>query len=89
MSRSNGMTRRPGGYPLCLGAGFAAYLLSTGPVLGLAFWSREHFHDDRFYTVLYLYWPRSVFRRGSLIGDALAWYVSWWVSDVFHTVGPG
>lgn len=65
------------------------YLLSTGPVIGLSFWLREYCHDDRFYLTLYIYWPLFMIERESSLGTVLDWYVSWWVGDVFGTVGPG
>lgn len=61
------------------------YVLSSGPVLGLAFWLREATGWDGFYAVLWLYYPLLALGHGS----PLMKYVEWWVVDVFHTVGPG
>lgn len=84
-----GKSRWLGRYLTYLVLAVLVYLLSTGPVIGLSFWLREHWHDDRFYMALYLYWPLLAIDRGSSVGTVLDWYVTWWVSDVFHTVGPG
>lgn len=62
-----------------------AYILSSGPVLGLAFWLREATGWDAFYVVMFLYYPLIVLGHGNPL-DA---YIEWWVVDVFHTVGPG
>jgi len=61
------------------------YLLSSGPVLGLAFWLREATGWDGFYAVMWLYYPILTFGRNDLIGA----YIEWWVVSVFRTVGPG
>lgn len=62
-----------------------AYVLSSGPILGLAFWLRETLHDDRFYAAMWLYYPLFILGHDNLIGS----YIAWWVVNVFHTVGPG
>lgn len=62
------------------------YVLSSGPVLGAAFWLREATHIDAFYAVLWVYYPLLICLGH--IGP-LGWYIEWWVVDVFHTVGPG
>jgi hypothetical protein len=62
------------------------YVLSSGPMLGLAFWLRERTGMDQFYAVMWLYYPVVVFaHKVSPIGK----YIEWWVVNVFHTVGPG
>ena len=61
------------------------YVLSSGPVLGLAFWLREATHSDAFYLAMIPYMPLILMGHGNPI-DA---YIEWWVVDVFHTVGPG
>jgi hypothetical protein len=61
------------------------YVLSSGPVLAIAFWLREATGWDAFYAVMYLYYPVLMMARGTFVGD----YIEWWVVDVFHTVGPG
>jgi hypothetical protein len=61
------------------------YLLSSGPVLGLAFQLREKTHWDGFYAALWLYYPVLIWGHGNPL-DA---YIKWWVVSVFHTVGPG
>lgn len=61
------------------------YVLSSGPVLGLAFWLRETTHDDRWYNLMWVYYPLLVWGHF----HPLDWYIEWWVVDVFHTVGPG
>ncbi|PHR93992.1 MAG: hypothetical protein COA78_32210 [Blastopirellula sp.] len=61
------------------------YLLSSGPVLGLAFWLREATGWDQFYLVMFLYYPILIFGHENW----LMFYIEWWVVDVFHTVGPG
>lgn len=66
--------------------GLLLYVLSSGPVLGAAFWLREATHNDAFYAVLWLYYPLLI-TLGHL--GPLGWYIEWWVVDVFHTVGPG
>lgn len=64
----------------------AVYVLSSGPVLGLAFWLRERTGLDQFYAIMWLYYPIVILRPHS---DLLYRYIGWWVIDVFHTVGPG
>jgi hypothetical protein len=61
------------------------YVLSSGPVLGLAFWLRETTHDDRWYHLIWVYYPLLVWGHF----HPLDWYIEWWVVDVFRTVGPG
>ncbi len=61
------------------------YLLSIGPVLGIAFRLREATRWDGFYGVMWLYYPMLVFHPVPIIDG----YIEWWVSDVFNTVGPG
>lgn len=63
----------------------AVYWLSSGPVLGLAFWLRESTGWDGWYGALFLYWPVLGPSPESLMGR----YIEWWVVEVFHTVGPG
>lgn len=63
----------------------AVYVLSSGPVLGLAFWLRETTHDDRWYYILWAYYPLLVWGHF----PPFNWYIEWWVVDVFRTVGPG
>lgn len=70
--------------------GFAVivlYVLSSGPVLALAFWLRETTHNDLFYSAIWLYYP--VFMLGQQPDGLLMRYIEWWVVDVFQTVGPG
>lgn len=61
------------------------YVLSSGPILGLAFWLRESTGWDGFYLVMWLYYPILILGRE----NPLDYYIEWWVVDVFHTVGPG
>ncbi len=61
------------------------YVLSIGPVLGMAFWLREATGWDGFYAVMWLYLPLLYFHPVPILDG----YLEWWVSDVFHTVGPG
>jgi len=61
------------------------YVLSSGPVIGLAFWLRESTGWDGFYQVMWLYYPILILGHD----HPLVYYVEWWVVDVFHTVGPG
>ncbi len=63
----------------------AMYVLSSGPILGLAFWLREATGVDQFYFALWLYAPLFLFKHDQWVMR----YVEWWVVDVFHTVGPG
>ncbi|MCO6043420.1 hypothetical protein NG895_05830 [Aeoliella sp. ICT_H6.2] len=65
--------------------GLVGYVLSSGPVLGLAFWLREATHNDYWYMVMWVYFPVLVLGHRT----PLMWYIEWWVVDVFHTVGPG
>ncbi len=76
---------RWGGYAL----GFLVlYVLSSGPVLGMAFWLREATGIDQFYAVFWLYYPLFII-AGSAPDGLWGNYIEWWVVDVFHTVGPG
>lgn len=61
------------------------YVLSSGPVIALAFWLRESTGWDGFYLVMWLYYPIIILGHG----NPLDYYIEWWVVDVFHTVGPG
>ncbi|MFT5524316.1 MAG: hypothetical protein ACI9HK_002268 [Pirellulaceae bacterium] len=61
------------------------YVLSSGPILGLAFLLRESTGWDGWYSVMYLYFP--IIAMGH--GNPIDFYIEWWVVDVFHTVGPG
>lgn len=61
-----------------------AYVLSSGPVLAAAFWLREATGWDRFYAVLFVYYPLLILGRQSPV----AAYIDWWVK-LLHTVGPG
>jgi len=61
------------------------YVLSSGPMLGLAFRLREATGRDEFYAVLFVYYPLFALGRDNPIDS----YVEWWVVDVFQTVGPG
>lgn len=65
-------------------AALPVYYLSSGPVLAVAFTLREALHNDHFYAVMWLYYPLLRCPRWLLDG-----YISWWVVDVFGTVGPG
>ncbi len=62
-----------------------AYVLSSGPVIGLAFWMRESTGWDGFYHVMWLYYPILILGHE----NPLAYYIEWWVINVFDTVGPG
>lgn len=61
----------------------AAYVVSSGPVLAVAFWLREQTGWDGFYAVMWLYYPLLIRRTEPV--DA---YITWWV-ELFDTVGPG
>lgn len=61
------------------------YVLSSGPVIGLACWLREATGYDQFYAVFLLYYPLGLLDFGNVVSR----YIEWWVVDVFHTVGPG
>ncbi len=61
------------------------YVLSSGPMLGIAFRLREATGWNAFYAVIWLYYPLLLLGHGNPI-DA---YIDWWVVHVFHTVGPG
>jgi hypothetical protein len=61
------------------------YVLSSGPVMGLAFRLREATGWDWLYAVMWLYYP--IFLLGH--NHPLSKYIEWWVVSVFKTVGPG
>ncbi len=61
------------------------YVLSSGPMIGLACWLRETTGHDEFYYVIWFYAP--LFLGGH--HGPLGLYIEWWVVDVFRTVGPG
>ena len=61
-----------------------AYVLSSGPVLALAFWLREATGWDGFYAVGFFYSPLLAMGHDNPV-DA---YIEWWV-ELFGTVGPG
>lgn len=61
------------------------YLLSSGPVIGLAFWLRNATGWDGFYYIVLLYYPLIHLDHLNVISQ----YIQWWIEDVFHTVGPG
>ncbi|MBM4076298.1 MAG: hypothetical protein FJ267_11745 [Planctomycetes bacterium] len=58
------------------------YVLSSGPVLATAFMLREATGDNRFYAVMWFYFPIFLMPRFLWGG-----YISWWV-ELFGTVGP-
>ncbi len=60
------------------------YVLSSGPVLAIAFWLREATGWDGFYAVMYLYFPLFALGHNTPI-DA---YIEWWV-NLLGTAGPG
>ena len=62
----------------------AAYVLSSGPVLAIAFWLREATGWDGFYAVIWIYYPLIALGHDNPI-DA---HVEWWVRAL-DTVGPG
>ena len=81
-----GQQRRLTDYGYAVVVLFVAYVLSSGPVIGLACWLREATGYDQFYAVFWLYLPLwYLVGNGGILGS----YVEWWVVDVFHTVGPG
>jgi|GEM_PF-5245730 hypothetical protein len=61
------------------------YVLSSGPVLGLAFLLRESTGWDGWYSAMFIYYP--ILALGH--GNPLDTYIEWWVVSVFNTVGPG
>ncbi|MCG8448506.1 MAG: hypothetical protein MI725_02865 [Pirellulales bacterium] len=61
------------------------YVLSSGPVIGMAFKLREATGWEWCYGVLFIYYPLFLFGPDSF----LIAYIEWWVVDVFQTVGPG
>ena len=61
------------------------YVLSSGPVLGTAFWLREATGWDGFYAAMIIYYPLLTMGHSNPIST----YIEWWVVDVFGTVGPG
>jgi len=63
----------------------AIYILSSGPVLGIAFRMREATHWDGFYWVIWVYYPLLLRGHNGLVSK----YIDWWVTSVFDTVGPG
>lgn len=90
MTEPQSKSRHGGSHPVVRWGGYllmflVLYVLSSGPVLGAAFWLREATHNDAFYAVMWLYYPLLAFGRF----EPLMHYIEWWVVDVFHTVGPG
>jgi hypothetical protein len=68
---------------VALAIGVPLYLLSSGPVLAVAFWLREATGWDGFYLVMWVYYPILVTR--------FTWakdYIEWWV-NLLGAVGPG
>ena len=61
------------------------YVLSSGPVMAIAFWLREYTGWDGFYVVMIIYYPILMLGHGNPVDV----YIDWWVADVFNTVGPG
>ena len=61
------------------------YVLSSGPVLAIAFRLREATGWDGFYGAMLVYYPLLALGHDS----PMMAYIEWWVVDVFHTVGPG
>ena len=85
-SESDRPAKRLRAYALNGVVGLALYALSSGPILALAFWLREHTGLDQFYAVMWLYFPLLKFEQ---VRWTIGKYIEWWVVDVFHTVGPG
>jgi hypothetical protein len=69
---------------LAIAFGAPLYILSSGPVLALAFWLREATGWDGFYQVMWVYYP---ILRPPPFSWAVA-YVEWW-TNLLGTVGPG
>jgi len=61
-----------------------AYVLSSGPVLAIAFWLREATGWDGFYLVMFVYYPLFMMGHANPVGA----YIEWWV-ELLGTVGPG
>jgi hypothetical protein len=61
------------------------YLLSSGPVMAIAFWLRDRTDWDGFYSITWIYYPL-------LVGFPLAYpfqlYLEWWCR-LFGTMPPG
>ena len=88
--RDKDTTRREGSHPAVRWGGYllmflVLYVLSSGPVLGAAFWLREATHNDIFYAAIWIYFPVRYIGQHTPFFH----YIEWWVVDVFHTVGPG
>lgn len=60
------------------------YVLSSGPVMAIAFWLREATGWDGFYAVLFVYYPLFMLGPDNPMGE----YIEWWV-ELLGTVGPG
>ena len=54
-------------------------------MIGLGFWLREATGIDAFYAVMAPYYPILIMGHDSPFSP----YIEWWVTEVFHTVGPG
>jgi hypothetical protein len=64
--------------------GALLYVISSGPVLAVAFWLREATGWDGFYLSMWIYYPL-------LVSGDDTWakaYIEWWVR-LLGTVGPG
>ena len=59
------------------------YLLSSGPVMAVAFWLREATGWEGFYAILWFYYPIIM-----APGRPFDLYIEWWVR-LLGTVGPG
>ncbi len=61
-----------------------AYVLSSGPMLALAFKLREWTGRDEFYLAMWVYLPLIVGGHGTVFGA----YIDWWCG-LLKAVGPG
>ena len=64
--------------------GLTAYVVSSGPVIAICFWLREHTGWDGWYSVGYLYYPLLAWGHDSPLDG----YIGFWVWAL-GTVGPG
>ena len=71
-------------WPLLVILALVVYVLSSGPVIALAFWLREATDWNGFYAVMWLYYPLLCWGND----NPLMRYIGWWFY-LLGTKGPG
>lgn len=61
--------------------GLVVYVLSSGPMIGLAYWLGVVTHNGSWYAIVWIYYPLLLWESDA---NPVMWYVEWWVFDFFQ-----